>query len=356
MSCRSLVLLLWLVPACAPVVAPAGPPLRDARIADGAILAADGARLALEIWPAETEPRAAIVALHGFNDYRMAFALAAEAWRKEGVETYAYDQRGFGESDIAGLWAGTETLAGDARAAVGLVAARRPGVPVFLLGDSMGGAVAAVAVANDPPPGLAGAILVAPAVWGLDTLPWSHRALLWLAAHAAPGAKLSADGLDLAPSDNIGMLRALGRDPLVLKDARADATLGLVRLMDDGLSAAGATELPILVVYGARDEIVPPEPVARFVAGLDGPVRVAVYPDGCHMALRDLRRDIPIRDIARFVLDPAAPLPSNRETPAGGLLAAVAAFRQGAGERNRCAAAPGVAEMPHPVPSERTDF
>ena len=343
---RFLAMLLWLAPACAPVVAPSGPAVRDAEIAEGVIVAEDGARLALQVWPAEGSPRAVIVALHGFNDYRMAFAAAAETWRREGVATYAYDQRGFGESDIAGLWAGTETLAGDARAVVDLVAARLPGVPVFLLGHSMGGAAAAVAALDDPPPGLAGAILVAPAVWGFDTLPWSHRALLWLVAHAAPGARLSAEGLDLAPSDNIAMLRALARDPLVLDDARADATLGLVRLMDDGLAAAGATRLPILVVYGARDEIVPPEPVARFAAALDGPIRAAVYPDGCHMALRDLRRDVPIRDVARFVLDPAAPLPSGLEIAPGGLLAAVDALRRGAVDGGRCGAATGVAERP----------
>ena len=326
MPYRFLVLLLWLVPACAPVVVPAGTPDRDAGIEDGAILTADGVRLPLEVWTPETESRAAIVALHGFNDYRKAFALAAETWREEGIATYAYDQRGFGESDTVGLWAGTETLARDARTAISLVAARRPDIPVFLLGDSMGGAVAVVAAMNDPPPELAGAILVAPAVWGLDTMPWSWRVSLWLTAHVVPGAKLSSDGLDITPSDNIEMLRALGRDPLVLKESRADATLGLVRLMDDGLSAAGATELPILVVYGARDEIVPSEPVARFIANLDGPVRVAVYPDGYHMVLRDLGRDVPVRDIVRFVLDPKAPLASDRETTAACLLAAVDAF------------------------------
>ena len=71
---------------CAPLVQLAGSPddgFAGPAIVEGpkpAIVAHDGARLGLTIWPAATpEPWAVIVGLHGMNDYAEAFALAGIA-------------------------------------------------------------------------------------------------------------------------------------------------------------------------------------------------------------------------------------------------------------------------------------
>ena len=52
-----------------------------------------------------------------------------------------------------------------------------------------------------------------------------------------------------------------------------------------------------------------------------GSVRSATYPDGFHMLLRDLGRALPVDDIAAFVFDPVAPLPSGHEARAPAFLA-----------------------------------
>lgn len=306
--------------ACTPVVRPAGQPVLAPALAGDALIMADGTRLALQAWLPGEEPRAVILALHGYNDYRNAFAMPAERWAERGIATYAYDQRGFGESEIAGLWPGEEALVDDAEAALALVAERHPDVPLVLLGESMGGAVAILAIAGGPPPGIDAAVLVAPAVWGQDTLPWSYRASLWLAAHLVPGMTLTGKNLDIWPSDNIEMLRALALDPLVIKGSRVDAIYGLVGLMDAAQATGGPAPLPVLLVYGENDQIVPREAMARFARRLDGPVRIATYPDGYHMLLRDLGRALPTDDIAAFVLDPDAPLPSDGEARAPAFL------------------------------------
>ena len=313
--------LLAALAACAPVLRPAGEPVMAPAYGDDALVMADGMPLALHVWLPPEDPRAVILALHGYNDHGNAFALPAQRWAERGIATYAYDQRGFGRSPEPGLWPGIAALADDARAATALVRERHPGVPLVLLGESMGGAVVTVVLSQGPPPGIQAAVLVAPAVWGLDTMPWIYRASLWLTAHLVPGMTLSGSGLEIWPSDNIEMLRALGRDPLVIKQSRADAVLGLVRLMDAGLAAGGTMPLPVLLVYGEQDQIVPREAMARFAARLDGPVRSATYPDGFHMLLRDLGRALPVDDIAAFVFDPVAPLPSGHEARAPAFLA-----------------------------------
>ncbi|MBI4185116.1 MAG: lysophospholipase [Proteobacteria bacterium] len=309
--------VLALAAACAPRLQPAGPPLAAAALAPDAVIAADGARLPLRRSLPEGEARAVILALHGFNDYRSAFDAAAGAWRALGIATYAYDQRGFGEAPGRGLWPGTEALVADARAAAAAVRARHPGVPFYLLGESMGGAVAVLAASGEEPVATDGVILVAPAVWGWSTMNPLQAAALWVAAHTVPWLTLRGDGLRLRASDNLEALRALSRDPLVIKATRVDSVYGLASLMEAALAAAPRFDARALVLYGRRDEIVPSAPVRRFLAGLPAAASarqtVARYDAGFHLLLRDLAGAVVTSDIAAWVLAPGAALPSRAD-------------------------------------------
>ena len=137
--------LALLLAACAPRVEPAGPVIVQPRLEPARIVAADGAALPLRRWMPEASPRAAIVALHGFNDYSKAFEVPARQLAAHRVAVYAYDQRGFGEAPNRRIWPGVTTLVDDARTAVGLVRRAHPGIPVYVLGLSMGGAVGLLA-------------------------------------------------------------------------------------------------------------------------------------------------------------------------------------------------------------------
>ena len=178
----------------------------------------------------------------------------------------------------------------------------------------MGGAVVMTALARGAAGPVAGAGLVAPAVGGRETMNPFYRAALWLGAHAVPWLTLTGRGLDITPSDNTEMLIALGRDPLVIKETRVDAIHGLVDLMDAALAAAPQIATPLLVLYGAHDEIIPKAPTALMLDRLSGPRAVAVYPDGYHMLLRDLAADIVHEDLAAWIAAPEAPLPSGHDT------------------------------------------
>lgn len=129
------------------------------------------------------------------------------------------------------------------------------------------------------------------------------------AALGLPGLQLSGRGLGITASDNQAMLRALSRDPMVLKEARAGALWGMANLMDRALAAAPGLTVPALVLYGERDEIIPRRPTCRMLATLTSSARVAIYPSGYHMLTRDLGARVVLEDLA----DPAAPLPSGLE-------------------------------------------
>jgi alpha-beta hydrolase superfamily lysophospholipase len=295
--------------ACAPVVAEQGPDMRLPAIekGDGPGIAADryvtrdGLRLGLTHWDAKM-PTAIIVALHGMSDYSNAFAMPGPWWAEHGITTYAYDQRGFGRSPEKGLWPGNDVMRRDLDDFVDVLRARHPGLPVFVLGESMGGAVAMTAAASDTPPKADGLILVAPAVWSRKTMPLSYRAALWISSHAVRWWRPSQSGLKIMPSDNIEMLRAIGRDPLFQKSTRADAIYGLVSLMDEAYARAPRLDRePLLFLYGGNDQVIPKEPTGQVVAELGANATVKRYDNGYHMLLRDLDGERRWADVAAWV-------------------------------------------------------
>ena len=199
------------------------------RFTDHDFITADGQVLPLRKWLPQGQVKAVILALHGFNDYSNAFAAPGEAWAKDGIATYAYDQRGFGAAPGRGRWPGHAALAADAATACDILRRLYPGMPLYLLGESMGGAVAVVAMTGEsgiPIPDVDGVILVAPAVWGRSTMDLLPRVALWAGVRLMPGLTLTGRGLHIQASDNIAMLRALGRDPLVIKDDARRYDLG----------------------------------------------------------------------------------------------------------------------------------
>ena len=321
---------LLVLAACSASRLPVGPATGEARLEDGRVITADGAILPLRSWrpdPARGVPPAAVlVALHGFNDYSKAFDAPASWWAERGIVTYAYDQRGFGGTEHRGLWAGSEILVEDLRTVTALVAEEHPGVPVHVLGVSMGGAVALVAMAGESPPAAAGVILSGPAVWSREAMPALQRGLLWLAARTVPWARFSGGGLKIQASDNIAALRDLGRDPAVIKKTRVDAIDGLTDLMTEALEAAPRLTAPALLLYGEKDEIVPRDPSLRLWRDLPDHARTrqraGLYADGWHLLLRDLQADVVRRDIAAWIGDPAAALPSGADGHARAALAA----------------------------------
>src|SRR3546814_4785620 len=69
-------------------------------------------------------PKAVILALHGFNDYGMAFADPGAWWAQRGIATFAPDQRGFGAGPYHGYWPGGQRMADDVGDQIGRASGR----------------------------------------------------------------------------------------------------------------------------------------------------------------------------------------------------------------------------------------
>ncbi|HTW51542.1 MAG TPA: lysophospholipase [Stellaceae bacterium] len=298
------------------------PQLPPPTLQDAVFTTTDDKILPLRRWLPNSgaAPRAVILALHGFNDYSNAFDAPAKEWAKHGIATYAYDQRGFGGAPGRGFWPGSRTLTTDAVTAATLLRAKYLHTPLYLLGESMGGAVAILAATGATgihPAAVDGVILSAPAVWTRESMQFLPRLALWAGVRLFPGWVLTGESLHILASDNIPMLIALSRDPMVIKGTRIDTIYGLVDLMDRTIEAAPRLTAPLLMMYGAHDAVIPADPVRTFVAALPPQdatrERFAYYRKGYHMLMRDLEGKAVADDVASWVLDRPAALPSRAD-------------------------------------------
>ncbi len=288
----------------------------------------DGTALPARAWlpPPGTPTRRVILALHGFNDSRDAWAIPAPALAAAGNAVIAPDQRGFGATPTRGRWPGADALVADARACVRALHARFPGLPLAVMGESMGGAVALLLAASPagaspaatPDDAVDATVLLAPAVWDRAELGPVLTAALWAAATIAPAHEVTGRELPLrvVATDNRDALLALIHDPLTVHATRLDVLHGLVDLMDRAATAAPHARGPLLILDGGRDRIVPPAATAATWAALPAAARHGFYPGGYHLLLRDRDRALPTADLAAWLDDPDRWLPSGADAAA----------------------------------------
>lgn len=280
--------------ACAPRVVGRGPELSAPAMvpASDALVMPDGFRLPLRAWLPEAPPRAILLGLHGFNDHAGAWDVPAPLFTDQGFALYAYDQRGFGATASRGKWPGTAALVADAVAAATLLRAKHPGLPLVVMGESMGGAILLVAGRKMPADAW---VLLAPAVWGRASMNGLYRGVLWFFAHTLPQLALSGSNPVTKVTDDEAVLRILARDEKLIRQTRIDAVSGLVDLMDDAVAAAEEFNPgPALLLWAGKDDLVPGGATAAFLEALPpappAPRTVRHERTGYHLLLRDSGR------------------------------------------------------------------
>jgi acylglycerol lipase len=295
----------------------------------------DGAKLGLSVWrpeqaavvsdscaeaacgPAQdalAAPAPVIIAVHGMNDYAGAFKSAGTWWSAHGAIVYAYDQRGFGRSPRAGIWPEHELMRQDMRTAVAVARRMHPGSTIAVVGESMGASVAITAFASDTPPAADVLVLSGPGLYGWGALPILYSVSLWTSAHVRPSwIVTSPKGVRITPTDNIDKQIEMWKDPNVLKTTRIDSVYGVVSIMQeaDSMIAKLTPKVPALLLYGARDEVIPELGVRKATSRLPEHVKTAYYARGYHMLMNDKQAKTVWSDVLAFVEDPQAPVASG---------------------------------------------
>jgi acylglycerol lipase len=251
-----------------------------------ALVTGDGVLLPISSWQPAGPAAAVVLGLHGYGDYRKSFDLAGRWLARRGIAFYAYDQRGFGETDSRGYWPGADTLIDDCADAVGVLREAYPGLPLVVLGESMGGSVALAGIRGGEVAGVDRLILAAPGVRGGVPLRQLHDlglrlallALPWLAVELRRGGR---PWLDPAES------RRLADDPLILRHLSVGTYDGLIELANRATADGGSELPPTLLLYGELDGTIPRVAIDDLAVRLGDRCTLRAYPERHHLLLHE---------------------------------------------------------------------
>jgi len=201
------------------------------------------------------DPRAVVLLFHGLGEHSGRYAHVAHALTEAGCAVHALDHRGHGKSEGKRVYVKTyDEFQRDLVQFRAMVTAQHPGVPLVVMGHSMGGNLAMGHVL-DHEDGVRALVLSGPALKLGDSLPkWQVRILLLL-AKVAPGLRpqaLEAGAISRDPQ----VVAAYLADPLVFS-GKITAGLGaaLIRAMRSFPARYASLRLPLLLLHGTDDQL-----------------------------------------------------------------------------------------------------
>jgi alpha-beta hydrolase superfamily lysophospholipase len=230
---------------------------------EGTFRGAGALELFYQRWRPEGEPRAILAIVHGFGEHSGRYMNGVNYLVPRGYAVYGFDHRGHGRSPgKRGHINNWSEYRDDVCAFVKLVAESEPNRPMFMLGHSLGGLIA-LEYGLHYPGGLRGIIASSPLLVqaGLSPVLIATSKIL---SRVAPSVAIKT-GLDAS---------TISRDPAVVKAYQEDPlvhSFGTPRLSTEITAAqnwtnahAGDLKLPLLLIVGSEDRLVPPEGGRRF--------------------------------------------------------------------------------------------
>ena len=222
---------------------------------------ADGTEIAAYRWEPPGEPQAAVQITHGMGEHAQRYAHVAKAFTDAGYVVYAQDHRGHGASAHAGDlgdlgnggWAG---LVDDIGLLSERIRAEHPGIPLILLGHSMG-SFAVQQYLLDHSADVDGVVLTGTAVIDLlePALDLDQELDLTMFNAAFQPARTDYDWL----SRDESVVDAYVADPLcgfgIDTQSAKDMFTGARRLADPDQVAALRSDLPVYIAVGEADPV-----------------------------------------------------------------------------------------------------
>lgn len=295
------------------------------------VSASDGAALHTRRWLPEGDARAVVQVAHGMAEHSARYSRLAEALTDASYAVYAHDHRGHGSTGADadhGYFAdrdGWATVVDDLRAVTRLAREENPGLPVFLLGHSMGSFLARSYVIEDSR-GLAGLVLSGtaghPGVLGkAGVLVAAAEARLRGSRHVSPLLDKLTFGQYNAPfTPSRTPFDWLTRDPdevdLYVADAKCGNTFtsgffkdlvgGLLEINDPRKVARVRRDLPVLIIAGDEDPVgnhgKGPTAVRDQLVGVGvTDVSLTLYPGARHEVFNETNRDEVTADVIRWL-------------------------------------------------------
>jgi acylglycerol lipase len=249
---------------------------------EGTFATPDGVTIYHQAWLPDGDPKAVVLLLHGLAEHSGRYTPLAEALTDAGYGVHALDHRGHGRSDGKRTYVKSyDEYQRDIVQFRQLVEQQHPGLPLFVLGHSMGGNLALGHVL-DHQDGVRGMVLSAPALAPGTSLSPAKIKLAKLVGKIAPGLRpeaLSADAISRDPA----VVAAYVADPLVFNGKiTAGAAAALLSSMETFPARYAELTLPILLQHGTADALVDIAGTRQLEAGAVNATVTSQYYDGLY--------------------------------------------------------------------------
>jgi alpha-beta hydrolase superfamily lysophospholipase len=213
-------------------------------------------RLYRQAWVPDDEIRGVVVLAHGLSEHSGRYQHVAARLVGERFAVEALDHRGHGRSEGSLAFVEVEDVVADLDRLVNAAATTYQGLPLFLLGHSMGGLIAAeYAIRHQRK--LTGLILSA-SLAALEAASPMTRLTARLISAVAPRLGLVEVDSALVSRDP-EVVRAYDADPLVYRRRLPARTVSeLASAIGSLPERARVITVPVLIMYGSGDHLVPP--------------------------------------------------------------------------------------------------
>jgi alpha-beta hydrolase superfamily lysophospholipase len=244
-------------------------------------------------WVGDDAPRFITLLAHGYGEHAGRYEHVAEMLVGLGAVVYAPDHVGHGRSaGERALVEDIETLVTDLHAVADRARAERPGLPLVLVGHSMGGLIA-TRFAQRYLDELTALVLSGPLV--------GDNPGVALLLEMDPIPDIPIDPAILSRDPAVGA--AYAADPLVYHGPFLKTTLqALVNSVD--VVAAGGTfgDVPTLWIHGTADQLVPYEPTAASIEHIRGTsLQHTAYEGAAHEVFNETNNDEVLGEVADFL-------------------------------------------------------
>jgi len=262
------------------------------------------------VWQVNEHEGAMIIAIHGYNDYSESFQIPATFLTKYKISTMSFHLRGFGMDEDRGSWFPLSVHIDDVTFFVKEIRNNHPEKKIFLLGESMGGAIVASTVIKNKNLQIDGVILVAPAIWNFSEMNPIKKIFLNVISTLLPNLKLDGgDFIKVTACNNIEVLKALAKDKYFIHKPNLKSLNGIVELMDESYKYTKEflNQLPYrtLIILPIKDEIVPRKPLAKLLNdkkdSIKDNITLAIFKNNYHMILRDLESETITKFLANWI-------------------------------------------------------
>ncbi len=246
------------------------------------------------------DPKAVIIVVHGLDEHQGRYDYAAGRLNGEGFSVYRFDNRGHGRSDGALAYIEDfNTYLDDADTVYKIAKKENPELPIFMLGHSMGGFIAA-GYGVKYPAKLDGQILSG----GWTNKTDAFKGIEKLSLEENPDMKLPNELGDLISRSSY-VIEDYADDPYVSEYT----TLKLMKVMlEEGIpwlvDNLEKYEYPVLILHGGDDQIVDPscsEKLNQLIASKDKELKI--YPDLYHEILNAPEKEEVFKDIINWIED-----------------------------------------------------